>query len=608
MKRIIIYLTVVLCATLFISCDRFLDREAEGIITYEDVFKDEKMTMSALSNLYGRVNWGPSVDDDMAYIYGDEACWSNGSPQLWKDFGDSHYRVYDYGIIRSINQFLDGLRNSAPDMEISKKRNLEGEVRFLRAWTYFNMCRCMGGMPIIGDNIFSYSSGMDVTDLQYPRSTEAQMYDYIISECEDIARNFLYPDHTKNASRASKWTALALKARAALYAGSIAKWNALNTPEIFTEGGEVGIPADKAAYYYDIAYKAAVEIIKEGNYDLYRKNPDKQVNFYEALTNKNDNPEVIWTLDHYYPGNTTAFSYHNVPTSVAEDEESAHLTPILNFVEAFEYTDNRDGSLKVSDENDEYIFFDKASDPFLNKDSRLWGTVIYPGATFKEQEIVFQAGRISFKDGKWEKEIGVSGSKDSKGNIITSINGPVDNNDNHRNKSGFAIRKFLDTKAQSSTRQGGDMWFVRFRYAEILLIAAEAGLELAGVPESEVAGYVNDLRDRAGLPPLDHVTFEDIVQERRVELAFENHRYWDLKRWRLAHTQWDGRIDNEDAVHYALFPYRVVGGEHDGQWVFEKVKCNMTAYPLYFQMKNYYNFIDQSWRNNNPKLVKNPYQ
>ena len=204
----------------------------------------------------------------------------------------------------------------------------------------------------------------------------------------------------------------------------------------------------------------------------------------------------------------------------------------------------------------------------------------------------------------------MSGCKDDEGNLITSINGPLLNNDNHRNKSGFGIRKFLDTKKQSSTRQGGDMWFVRFRYAEILLIAAEAGLELPEVSRSEILGYVNDLRDRAGIGKLDRLTFEDIVHERRVELAFENHRFWDLKRWRMAHEIWDGQADNPRAVHYALFPYKVnmPGDARDGKWVYEKIKCEMTRYPLYFQLKNYYNFIDQGWMNNNPKLVKNPYQ
>ena len=145
---------------------------------------------------------------------------------------------------------------------------------------------------------------------------------------------------------------------------------------------------------------------------------------------------------------------------------------------------------------------------------------------------------------------------------------------------------------------------------EILLIAAEAGLELPEVSRSEILGYVNDLRDRAGIGKLDRLTFEDIVHERRVELAFENHRFWDLKRWRMAHEIWDGQADNPRAVHYALFPYKVnmPGDARDGKWVYEKIKCEMTRYPLYFQLKNYYNFIDQGWMNNNPKLVKNPYQ
>ena len=119
MKSIHKYLSVALSVVLLVGCNGFLDREAEGIIPNDDVFKDDKMTLAALANLYGRVNWGPSVDDDMAHIYGDEACWSNGAPQQWNGFGDDHFRVYDYGLIRNINQFLQGLRTTATQMEVA---------------------------------------------------------------------------------------------------------------------------------------------------------------------------------------------------------------------------------------------------------------------------------------------------------------------------------------------------------------------------------------------------------------------------------------------------------------------------------------------------------
>src|SRR5690606_56518 len=122
------------------------------------------------------------------------------------------------------------------------------------------------------------------------------------------------------------------------------------------------------------------------------------------------------------------------------------------------------------------------------------------------------------------------------------------------NKTGFNIRKFVEENRDASTRgRGSDMWFVRFRFAEFRMIAAEAALEL-NRPQDEVAGYINEIRARAGIQPLEQVTLQDIVRERRVEFAFENHRYWDLKRWRIAHDVWNGQ-DTPTATHYVLFPY-----------------------------------------------------
>ena len=106
------------------------------------------------------------------------------------------------------------------------------------------------------------------------------------------------------------------------------------------------------------------------------------------------------------------------------------------------------------------------------------------------------------------------------------------------------------------------------------------------------------------------VTFENIVHEYRVEFAFEDHRYWDMKRWRLADKVWNGNNNDPQARHRRLWPYRVVapGDPNDGKWVFVEDFLFMSPNARYFRMQNYYNFLDLGWVNNNPKLVKNPYQ
>ena len=590
-----------------VSCENFLSITPDDFISKETVFSDKTLAEAAVANIYGRVTWGQNIDNQKLYIYLDEACWSNGSPDLSYGFSDDFMRVYEYDLLREINILLQGFRSDkGKALGEDTQTRLEGELRFLRAWTYFNMARCMGGMPLIGDVIFEYKAGMDITALQYKRSTEAGIYDYIITECTEAAA-LLPEDPSINGGRAVKWAALALKARAALYAGSIAKYNALMATPLSTPEGSVGIPADKAESYYETAYAAAKEIIRSKKYSLYELNPDRQVNFYEALSVKTGNPEVIWAEDRIYPGKVTQFSANNFPTSHAEEESSANVTPVLGLVEAFEYINERNGKLAIYDEDGKNIIYDNAEDIFAGKDPRLYGTVIYPGADLKGEPVVFQAGRAIPSGDGFRYETGTAGSTDASGAIITSINGPFVSNDGQRNKSGFCIRKYIDETAKASTRQGSAMWFIYFRYSEILLIAAEAGMETG---KEDAVEFFNSVRRRAGISELKSITIDDIIQERRVEFAFENHRYWDLKRLRRAHILWDGSEDNEAAVHYALFPYRIhnPGNENDGKWIFEKVRSHMTQYPRYFEMKNYYNLLDQEWLSNNPKLEKNPYQ
>lgn len=622
MKKISIILSVGILILLSAGCSDFLDRKSEAILSDDQIFSDPNMLTSVLANYYGRLTWprandqapyrsqNLSNDEGREFARLDEACFSSGGPNNMQTFADDFWRIYDYELIRNVNQFLKGLKSdAAANLTPEYKSQVEGEARFIRAWVYFNMCRCLGGMPIVYDEVFDYQSGMDITPMQIPRSTEAGLYDYIIDECTAIAKILPDdPEKNKNAARGNKWAALTLKARAAIYAGSIAKYG-YKTPDVKTSGGEVGIPASEASKYYQIAYDATQEIIAGGKYRLYTDNPDKGKNFYEAVCNKSSY-EVIWAKDYKYPGQTTQFTAKNVATSVRGDIDANIITPILNLVEDFEYISNRNGALATTQANGDYSYYDNMSDIFKDKDPRLYGTVIYPGADFRGITVTYQAGQ-KYKEGSvWKNRTGVPGSYDDAGKLITDENGPTTSSADFVNKSGFNLRKFIDEYKDASTRgRGSEMWFVYMRYAEVLMIAAEASLEL-GKPQTEVCGFINQLRDRAGIQQLTTVNINDIVRESRVEFAFEDHRYWDLKRWRIAHEIWDGNSSTPTAVHYVLFPYRInqPGDPNDGKWVFDKQKASHTLNPRHFQYKNYYNFIDQDWLNKNPKMVRNPLQ
>ncbi|GAB6393776.1 MAG: RagB/SusD family protein [Bacteroidales bacterium] len=591
-----------------------MDTQPEQILSDEQIFGDEVMIQSALANFYGRVTWGQNITDNYSFTYLDEAAKCDGGPDYFREFGTDLARVYDYTLIRNFNQFLKGVRETSV-LTDDQKAALEGEARFLRAWTYFYTCRGLGGMPIVGDEIFEYVPGMDIETLQKPRATEAEMYDYIIKECHDVA-GMLSPEKQTNGARANRWTAKMLEARAAIYAASIANYNNKMSAPVRTSGNEVGIPADRAQGYYTTALAAAQEVINSGVYALQQSDDPNDYmklaqNFYNATTVKGSNTEVIWTRDYKIPDLMHGFTNSNAPKSHAEDIDNSYLGAVLNLVEEYEPINTSTpgkGAKFVISEGDTYKFYESADAPFRERDPRLWGTIIYPGAEFKGREVVLQTGQLIKEGSEWRFKLGDLDSYDADGKLITAENGPKESNEQYINKTGFYVRKFLDETPGNGTRgHGSDVWIVRFRIAEAYLIAAEASFELNNGRATE---YINAVRARAGVKPLQNVTFENIVHEYRVEFAFEDHRYWDMKRWRLAHEVWNGDNNDEKARHRRLWPYRVVapGDPNDGKWIFVEDFLFMSPNARYFQMRNYYNFLDNGWVNNNPKLVKNPYQ
>ena len=516
-----------------------------------------------------------------------------------------------------MNQFLQGLRESTA-LSDTEKAPLEGEVRLMRAWYYFFSCRVLGGVPIVGDEVFDYTPGMDITTVQIPRSTEAATYDYIINECHTIA-DMMSRETNKNSARANRWTAKMLEARAALYAASIAKYNAMMVNPLKTEGAEVGIDASKANSYYEIALTAAQEVITSSPYSLMKTNSTKWQdladNFYNAICEKNGNTEVMWVRDYVYPGQTHGFTKSCIPRNMNQDVESSMMSVLLNLVEAYEPLSTSTPGVAAKFETgnvQDPVFFDTPTELFTARDPRLGGTVLYPGSFFNGMETELQGGQLNKENGAWTIKTSTRGTQDSDGNVITAISGPYEPRDDRQcNRTGFYIRKFLDTTPSAGTiGRGSEMWSPYFRLAEAYLIAAEASFELKG-STTESLGYINAIRERAGVQPLTALTFENIVHENQVEFAFEGHRWWDLKRWRLADKIWNGDSNNPSAQRRGLWPYLVVdkGDANHGKWVFfEKNMTEIYPYPLKFELRHYYGEFENGWLNNNPKLVKNPYQ
>lgn len=593
--------------------DDFLERQPPNIILESQIWNDNRLITGLLANYYDRLPAHTQPDLNFAdYAAYDEATWSgNGDgPNNIISYPFDRWRLWDYGLIRDINLALENIEQYSTTLPAAQKIQFAAEFRFLRAYTYFELVKRMGGVPIITKQLI-YDFGGNPSTLQSPRNKESEVYDFIGSELDAIKNDL---GNTGSNTRANKYTAMALKSRAMLYAGSIAKYNNLMGAPISTPGGEVGIPASRATEYFTKALEASKEVIA-GPYQLYRGNPNLGENFFDAITKKQNNNEVILAKDFLTSKDKRhTFSYDNIARNIREDNlSSSNITPTLNLVEDYEYLDGSSGELKTrTADNSDYIYYDNLSGPFANKDARLYGTVIYPGTTFKGQEVQIQAGIMTWNAANstyQTLEGNTLGGLHTDGRLLTGSSGPQRSQTEVSN-TGFYMRKYIDPNPLSSTRGiRSDMWWIRFRLGEVLLNASEAAFELGQT--GEALTYVNRVRERAGFPAnsLTALTLARLQNERRVELAFEDHRVWDLKRWRIAHDVWNGSASNPDANMYALYPYRIIrpGDPRDGKYVFVKLIAPRFRAPRLFQMGNYYASIDQAVINNNPKIIRNPF-
>jgi starch-binding outer membrane protein, SusD/RagB family len=630
MKNLHKFFAIFLLAIFFSGCaDEWLEEpKSYTLLLPDQVWNDPKMITSLLANYYNRLPVHSAIHSGMTNFAAYDEAIANGSNESSIDLSNnnlsnyaySRWTLWDYGLIRDINKAIGGIAQYGTRLQPALKEQVTAEFRFLRAFVYFELVKRMGGVPIVTEELI-YNFEGDPSYLAFPRNKEEEVYDFIATECDAI-KNLVGNDGSKD--RANKFSVLALKCRAMLYAGSISKYNNLMPAPISLPESVVGIPATRATGYYQVALDAAKEIITSGKYSLYDAIPDnKGQNFYEALVKKLNNTEMIMVVDfNVTRGKRHNFSYQNICRTMREDNlSSSGIGPSLNLVESFEYLDGTEGTLKgvgngtvASQVN--WIFYNNLSDIFANKDARLFGTVVYPGTSFKGVDVQMQAGVYEWDAaaGNYKRfESSTFGALHTDGKLLTGTGGPMRTTEEVSN-TGFYIKKFIDPAVLSSARGvGSDIAWPRFRYGEVLLNAAEAAFELGGANVADALTYINAVRERAGFGPnsLDAstLTFDKIVNERKVELAFEDHRVWDLSRWRLAHILWDGQANNPDANMFALYPYRIVhpGSPNDGKYVFDKIKAPKFLTARYYRMGNYYSQIGQTVLDNNKLIVKNPF-
>ncbi|MET0461573.1 MAG: RagB/SusD family nutrient uptake outer membrane protein [Chitinophagaceae bacterium] len=428
-----------------------------------------------------------------------------------------------YGIRRS-TIFLQNI-DRVP-MALATRTIWKAEARYLRAFFYWELLKRYGGVPLLGDAVLSMDDNISL-----PRNTFEQTVNYIISEC-DAVKGDLRADNvsTSDFGRITKGAAVALKCRVLLYAAS----------PLFNGGGIESDPVKKALTGYPTAdpsrwqkvVDAATEFNALGTY-FKLVTSGTPTAFTSVFINKM-NTEIIFAKQ--VANNANLENSQSPVGFVASNARSQGLTsPTQNLVDAFPMLNG----MMINEAGSGY----DAANPYANRDPRLGATVFHNGATWLSRTVqTYQGGLDRPSD-----------------NSLSTI----------QTRTGYYLRKFLGNFAASTAYSSQSHNFPIFRYAEIILNHAEALNELNQV-EAAVT-QIKTLRARAGITAGVNTRYgikaaitqaemrELIRNERRIELAFEEHRFWDVRRWKIAdqvlNTTLTGiRITNGTPLTYQVVP------------------------------------------------------
>lgn len=386
-----------------------------------------------------------------------------------------------YRGIRECNYALGVLAKI--EMSAARKSRLEGELKFIRAFRYQDLIRNYGRVVLMGDRVLGLTDDLQDPAL-FQRATIKAGIDYAVAQLDDAAAKLpLENSGTWLMGRATKGAALALKSRLLLYAAS----------PLYAAGT------------WEAAVTAAQQVIGLNKYQIYQGG-------YGNMFLINESEEVIFERLYTRNANHVHLEIANGPNGYGG---WAGNTPTQNLVDAYDLTNG----LPANTTNPMY----NPAKPYENRDPRFAATVLYNGAAYRGRDV----------------ETFIPGGKDSR-----------DGNDNwNTTKTGYYLKKFMNDAypLQNPWGNAGFQPWIYIRYAEILLNFAEAANEAYGPdvlpPGATMSARqaINMIRSRASvnMPPLAVGMSQTdmrtaIRHERQIELAFEEHRFYDVRRWKIA--------------------------------------------------------------------------
>jgi hypothetical protein len=622
---------VMLIALLFVAgCSDYLDLKPTDKVTADDVFASQAGIDAFLANLYYNmpiedfnynVRGGFNFNSDNPNNAGTfECCTTDDAANSIRinlvDYAFDWW-VGGYNYNKDVNLFFSVIP-TITSIDEATRRILYGEAWFMRAYTYFELAKRYGGVPIIT----SISDASDTEALNVPRSTEKATWEFAVACC-DSAAYYLGSDISQK-RRASKWSALALKSRIALSAASIAKyWNEAPLSGQAADAKLVGMTPGDAQYFYDQCIDASAQIIDAGVYSLYKPTPanvtEATENYRSMFEDPNRGLEEMILIKGYARVGTGYGHNFDIWANPAQTAGSwphpGRFNPTLDLVDEYESYTNEGHAAPVrtiSDENEDftdfsgynpaknYLTFDNPTDIFKDKDARLHATVIIPFSMWRNTQIIIQGGYIQ-PDGTLvlrgaNEPIEVGGDT----YYVYGASGPTlysgfDTYGNNMTVTGFGFRKFLNTNYVPSVGWNQSTTdFIAFRYAEVLLNYAEAVVESGStIHQAKAAKAINDIRKRAAFKTDIPLTLENVLRERRVELVFEGNRYWDLIRRRMYHK----KFDNSNKT--ALTPILDL---RSMKYIFVRENTPYTT-PATFTPRQYYKIIPGVAANG---LIQNP--
>jgi starch-binding outer membrane protein, SusD/RagB family len=509
--RKVFFTTLLITVCFFIACKKqsFLDKTTTTDLTEKAVFSDSARSMDFLTNIYANVGFSFSLSR-FGGAAGLDACSDEAEGPLsasvttYNQFASASVSSFNiatdawnisYSQIRAVNQFLKHLP-VIPFNNILRNRT-KGEAIFLRAWYYSIMLKHYGGIPLIGDSVYAEGDKINAV-----RNSYEECVNYINEQCDEAAAILPLSYTGLDYGRVTKGAALALKARVLLYAAS----------PLFNGGAVTDDAALKALVSYPaydanrwkLAADAAKAVMDLGIYNLYVDNATKSGYGFYQLFQKRVNNEYIFAQMN--PDNKDLENLWRPPSRGGGSTSGSF--PYQNLVDAFEMKNG----LPISDSASGY----DPANPYAGRDPRLDYTVTH---NLSQIYVAYDQLRPVYTyDGEPNGDGFGAGTP-------TGYYGNKMCNDN-------VIPNYFFNQASRC--------LPLIRYADILLMYAEATNEYSG-PSQEVYDAVEQIRQRAGLNPYQLKTgltkdeMRTVIQhERRVELAFEESRFWDVRRWKIA--------------------------------------------------------------------------